>query len=590
MKKKVEMGKEHITKSGSVIAAKVFRGQLVCCKNNCAVKIDIVRQQEIFSNYYNSLEWNTKTMFIRSCVSRNECAQANSSNPIVSSHTKKYTYNYAFLSDSGETINVCKEFFQKCLQVTSNRVYRALDSTTVNPSAKDQRGRRPSPKKTRQADMNVLIEYIKRFPRYKSHYGRASSDREYLSPHLNIIKMYREYKIICDSRNIPILSEYIFREAFNKKFNLSFKTPKIDTCKTCDVIQTKLSADDLTYEEREIELANKGKHDEDVTQTKLNFLDDINMARDSNGEIQCITFDLEKTLETPSLSTSAAYYSRKLWTYNLCVYDEVEKKAHMYIWSENVASRGAQEIASCLKFHITNNLPEETKHIILYSDGCAGQNRNIKMVLMLKKIMLQSQHLKGITQKFFVSGHSYNSCDRCFSLIEKQKRVTSQIFTVNHWIQLISRAKKTEPLFYVKQMESDLFFSTQNLEKLIMNRKKNSHGEKINWHTIREIGNKRNELFSIYIRQAYHNYIEKINLQKKNVTEEQFIQAELHRLNIGYNPITISKYNDLQNLLKYIPSRHHDFYKNLRVESNNFDDDYNLASDSEPESQESHSD
>lgn len=84
-----------------------------------------------------------------------------------------------------------------------------------------------------------------------------------------------------------------------------------------------------------------------------------------------------------------------------------------------MASRGAQEIASCLKFHIENNIPGETENIILYSDGCSVQNRNIKMVMMLKKLLLTNHNLKGITQTFFVSGHSYNSCDRSFGLIEK---------------------------------------------------------------------------------------------------------------------------------------------------------------------------
>lgn len=108
------------------------------------------------------------------------------------------------------------------------------------------------------------------------------------------------------------------------------------------------------------------------------------------------------------------------------------------------------------------------KHIILYGDACVGQNKNIKVTLMLKKILSESQHVNDITQKKYASGHSYNSCDRCFGLIEKQKRITSDIFTVDHWAQLISRAKKDHPLFYVQKMESNMFVSTKNLEKLFI--------------------------------------------------------------------------------------------------------------------------
>lgn len=41
-----------------------------------------------------------------------------------------------------------------------------------------------------------------------------------------------------------------------------------------------------------------------------------------------------------------------LWTFNLCIHDEVTGKGHMYMWSENMASRGADEIGSCVMKHL----------------------------------------------------------------------------------------------------------------------------------------------------------------------------------------------------------------------------------------------
>lgn len=97
-------------------------------------------------------------------------------------------------------------------------------------------------------------------------------------------------------------------------------------------------------------------HHDSVAKKKSEFHDDVKEARESNGEVECFTFDLQKTLETPSLSTSVAYYSRQLWTYNLCIYNEVTGKAYMYMWSENVASRGANELGSCLIKHLQENI------------------------------------------------------------------------------------------------------------------------------------------------------------------------------------------------------------------------------------------
>lgn len=55
--------------------------------------------------------------------------------------------------------------------------------------------------------------------------------------------------------------------------------------------------------------------------------DDINEARKSQETVQIFTFDLQKALPTPLLTISTAYYKRQLWTYNLCVHDEVHKKS-----------------------------------------------------------------------------------------------------------------------------------------------------------------------------------------------------------------------------------------------------------------------
>lgn len=164
--------------------------------------------------------------------------------------------------------------------------------------------------------------------------------------------------------------------------------------------------------------------------------------------------------------------------------------AYMYIWSENIASRGGQEIGSCLLKHFKENVSSDVSKIILYSDSCGGQNRNIKLTMLLKKYLhdlIPENSLTNIEQKYFIPGHSYNSCDRSFGVIERERKKSCNIFTPNDWVELIKNSKKSEPKFHVTVIRKNYFFSCLELQSLIVNRKKNTEKVKINWFGFRSV-------------------------------------------------------------------------------------------------------
>ena len=61
----------------------------------------------------------------------------------------------------------------------------------------------------------------------------------------------------------------------------------------------------------------------------------------SHANTEMLTFDLEKSLPTPVLSTGVVYYKRQLWTYNRGIHDCLTGKGCMHMWNEGVASRGS---------------------------------------------------------------------------------------------------------------------------------------------------------------------------------------------------------------------------------------------------------
>lgn len=582
MHQKVQKGMERYSRSGNLIVATRFQPQQIClCRMNCHTKIDVDQQHALFRSYYDLPDWTKKTLYLRSSVERNPVTRKVSDlNPIHQQKDRNYTYHYFLHDDSGIKQQVCNNFFYKCLQVNSKRVYRAIDTLKSNPTAKDHRGIQPPKNKTNERDELYVKEFIAKFPKYKSHYGRNDSNREYLPPHLNIRKMYREYVAVTEFRQRTVLKESMFREIFNTEFNLAFKKPKTDTCKTCDEISAKNKSGNLSSEEMQSLEKRKLDHHQSVKEKKTQFEKDLSDAKNSMGKLQCYTFDLQKTLETPSLSTNVAYYRRQLWTLNLCVYDEVNEKGYMYMWSENVASRGANEIGSCLIKHMNNFLPENTEEIILYSDSCGGQNRNIKMSMILKKILTSLVTVKTITQKFFISGHSYNSCDRCFGVIEKQKKATQDIYVPSHWQNIVRTAKKKDPKFEVVLMTGADFYSSQKLLDLIVNRKITSDHEKVNWHKIESNKYIKDKPFVMFIKQFQSDVEVKVNLHKKDVLERVFVDVKLE--NLPEPKISKEKYDDLISLLQYIPPEHHEFFKNIQHNGAPVGD-YSLADSSDEE-------
>lgn len=82
-----------------------------------------------------------------------------------------------------------------------------------------------------------------------------------------------------------------------------------------------------------------------------------------------LTFDLEKSLPTPVLTTGVVYYKRQLWTYNQGIHDCSTGKACMHMWYESTASRGSHEVGSCVLAHI-KEMKTDATNLILYSDAC----------------------------------------------------------------------------------------------------------------------------------------------------------------------------------------------------------------------------
>lgn len=245
--------------------------------------------------------------------------------PLSKLINKRFNYTHKFMDNEGVSRKVCRDFVTNVLQVPPSRLYKAVQSSGQNPSARENRGRAVSKNKTSEEAKVGVKNFINLFPKYRSHYGRSKSQKKYLNPQLNLKIMYEMYKDSCAVKEIEPVSNYIFRHIFNTEFNLSFKRRHKDTCKNCDKFAATLKTVNLSGEVLQKVRRGQHEHHKLCERVKEEWTRDVEQAREDDT-IAVLTFDLQKALATPTLTTNVAYYKRQLWTYNLCVYDEVTTK------------------------------------------------------------------------------------------------------------------------------------------------------------------------------------------------------------------------------------------------------------------------
>lgn len=192
-----------------------------------------------------------------------------------------------------------------------------------------------------------------------------------------------------------------------------------------------------------------------------------------------IMLDLQKCLPTPYLTNCKSFYLLKLWTLNLTIFDATEKKSYCVMWDESVAGRGGHEIASCLVRWASEVLKHSNiETLIIWSDNCPSQNRNIMMLVNYLFLLNICPSLKKVVHKFLLKGHTHMEADHVHALIERtlKKQPTMTIATPWDWQQLIRSTGATVFPMEVQDFKNfEILYSISNLP--FIHRKLNSDKE-----------------------------------------------------------------------------------------------------------------
>lgn len=271
--------------------------------------------------------------------------------------------------------------------------------------------------------------------------------------------MYCLYK---EQTDRPVsLSKY--KNVFYSEFNLKFKAPHKDTYRMCDTFAAKLKSAEESVKQ-ELERAHL-EHLQIAEELRAQMKADIQAAQ-QDETVETLTFDLQKTHPIPKLPTGIVYYKRQLNLYNLGIFVGSSQKGIFNVWLEHEAGRGTQEVGSCLRKFVNENVKAPVKKLVLWSDSCGGQNRSIKLVLILIHVLQNHSSLESISLKFLLSGHSFLPNDSHFGDVECALKTQQRLYSVDDYLEVMRTCRRKNK-FIVNRMTRVDMIAVSNMEKAI---------------------------------------------------------------------------------------------------------------------------
>jgi len=528
--------------------------QVACrCANQCKslspARIVFLRQKYAQLTYIEQGNYLLSRIVLSQIKRRRKIYQ---NTPEYSRRQCSVRYNIPVESD---LVDVCKRTFMRIFALSNHRLQNLIlfvkrgevqFVSNAGKNTKSQDHRRKYNEETR----NEVILHIMKFPREVSHYSRSKTSNEYLSPDLNIARMYAKFK---EDNPDTIIHEKYYRTIFRKYFwDLSFHRPRTDTCMTCDRLQLKKKLDptDLQIIRRqEFHLLQAEK----ASKTMYKHMRE---SREPDSKTFVISMDLEKVLFVPTLTHSQMYYSRQLSVYNLCIHSGDTQRSYMCIWHEGIAGRGANEIISCFLKVLLSKVTAK-RRIEVFCDNCAGQNKNQMMVFAMLYLVVTRRY-KSIECRFLVSGHSFMPCDQDFAVIEKRKKYVPTM--VPEEIKTLVRTVKKDKPFKVVGITPDDIFDLRKISHKLLN------PAKLNISTVTAVKVTQKSLVnnSVFTKKTYSDTEdwEEVAVAKKRVKLARDIPTYLPTVKNG-GVIKKDKLQDLQKMIEFLDPQYREFYETL---------------------------
>lgn len=562
-KLKRNLGHSYKTSRGKEVEAREI-GQSCTCKNRCRQLLQ-GKENDIFHSFWNLGNYDRQNIHLFSIMKAVPKKRTYKKKCKKNVSSRKFNIHY-FVKVNGIDVKICKEEFAAVhgLQRSRKRLQllcKQIASGSSTPSS-DRRGTHHNRKnRISQRTYDSITEHIDAIPKYSSHYSRQKNPgKVYLDHDLNISALYKDHYVSwCEQKGIEPASEDMYRRVFSTKFNIGFKLPKSDTCKTCDRFMIQLQDEKLSEEQKKAISLQKELHLRRASALQDNLKQETENARISK-DICVISFDLQQALPVPNLTVGPAFYLRKAWVYNLGIHDCGTGKGYMYMWSEHTAKRGSDEISSILYKHFKENRCE-AKKLICFSDNCSGQNKNWSMICLWQNL-IKSGMFESVEHRYLVVGHTQLPSDRDFAIIEKYKRhYLKSVYVPQDWYRAVQNCKRTNPFKVVEITQEDIL-NFKDLQAQITKKSLTDDKEKLKFSKICWVKFDHANPNLMLIKHYFNEKFKTCNIGKRG--QRNAICVTLQDLKRKYTapiPLNPKKLANLTQLLPFIPPIYMEFYE-----------------------------
>jgi hypothetical protein len=239
----------------------------------------------------------------------------------------------------------------------------------------------------------------------------------------------------------PFVQITAFTQLFNR-MKLSMFRPKKDLCDICCGHDAK-TVSDSDYEEH-IKRKDEARMSKEADKEKAS----------TESNIKVVTVDLQSLLLCPKLNASCIYYKTKLSCHNYTIFDLKSRDVVCYFWHECDGELTANSFTSCLIDYLDSEDLDGIDTVIIYSDGCGYQNRNVTLSNALMRFATEKR--VTIEQKYLERGHTQMECDSAHSVIERAVKKQQAIYVPQQYVDIIQSARKTSP-YKVKYVDYTFF-------------------------------------------------------------------------------------------------------------------------------------